>query len=324
MKSFKIVIYIVLGILVTPFCAKSQINDSLLLLCNSIEVLNDTSDISFKHVLRSRKYEIQMLNDSLCIEIIEIDESIWSTENQEIRVDTTNYRINKNDIAQIKFLTEEKELYDYKWTEAWIQITALRYYPLFDYKINNSKTFKTDEIKIRVVNLKKSIFFENIASLLRNNIDLESNYIDASCKLENVTISDNDLILNSIEENNLEVSMEINGNNDLEEEVSKILSDYLSVNNIKKIFGTIFIDDMNQFRHFYNEQNEMYNYLNTLDTIPAAYRVMRETAYFKITDEQVAEMSELFLKQDWKSGICDELKVNSHFDFHIENNEYKE
>ena len=67
----------------------------------------------------------------------------------------------------------------------------------------------------------------------------------------------------------------------------------------------------------------MHNYLKTLDSIPRMYSIMKETAFFKITDEQKSHIDHILSKQQWTSGRCDGRKVAAYFNFHIVNDKFK-
>jgi len=46
-------------------------------------------------------------------------------------------------------------------------------------------------------------------------------------------------------------------------------------------------------------------------------------AHLFITDEHMTYFTEKLKKQNWQAGICNDTKVNSYFNFYIENTNYK-
>ena len=320
MKGNQFAINSILFIICFPLLAISQINDSLQILCDSIRVVNDTSDANFKHLSRSRSYNMQMLKDTLTIEIEKIDSLIWSDDPRDHRASAVIYKMNVNDIGEMSYSSKSKELYGIKWTESYIEFSALRFYTLFKQIFDHTVTTETDMVKIPVISQRDTAHFKQIVHLLNNHIDIENNYIPPSCKSEDILLEGkNNKKITAIELNNLEKPIALNGSQDLEQEIHQILIGYIEQENIKKIFGIIYINKNDQLEHFHSEQNKMYNYLNTLDTIPSAFKVMRETAYFKITDEQKDHIKKVLEKQKWETGSCGKQKVNSYFDFYIEN-----
>jgi len=262
---------------------------------------------------------MQVLGDTFVVEVIEKDSVILSGDSK-CNIDTHLYKMDFGDISDIIFSTKQSEIYGYKSRESFIEFEALRFYRLFKHSINGRVVANTDIVKIPIVNHQDTTHFKQLVDLLKNHVDLENNYIAPSCEVEEVLLGmESGKRIKAIEVGSLEKRITLNGSENLEEELRHILINYLEQENIKKLFGTILINQQDQLQEFYNDQNEMYNYLKTLDSLPRLYMVLKETAFYKITDKQKSHIDEILSKQKWTSGQCKNQKVDSYFNFHIAN-----
>lgn len=306
-----------------PVLVEAQINDSLKIICELIEVKNDSTCFNCDAFIKSRNYDIQLFEDTLIIKINSVDSLKWSNDPQDRHVSIDVYKLNINDIKHINYISSKKQLYDLNWVESYIEFSTLREYPLFKHKYKGSIQ-KTDMIKLHLVNQNDTINFKKLYNFFVEHLDLESNYIPPSCNVENITL--NTIVpqkINLIEQNNLEEPIRLNGTDNLDQELQRILMDYLVQENLMKLYGDIIINQNNEMIHFESYQNEMHNYLNTLDSIPASFSVLKETGFLKLTDKHKLQIENLLKDQDWKTGKCNKQLVNSYFDFYVENKDYK-
>lgn len=303
--------------------ASSQINDSLNFLSNQVRTVRDTSESTYPLVFRSCNYGFKILDDTLQIEYSE--ESKYKTNDSEnIQYSNRIYTANLRDISEINVLNEIIGSEYAKYESSFFEIHALRSYGLFKVKnLEANVETETDLISIPIFRLKDTTNFRKIGSLIKNYGNIKDNYIDPSCEFQEIKLGNlkNNSFL-AMFENGLEDSIKLNRNCQLNDELSKVLMSYLELENIKKFYGTIVLNANDSIEFISSYQNDMYNFYNSLDSLSMGQEAMREIAYLKITNEQLNEITTLLSKQNWETGKCNGVKVNSYFDFHLENKSY--
>lgn len=310
-------------ILCLPFVIEAQVSDSLKIIGDHMSVENNTTCHNCDVFSRSRKYDIRLNMDTLVINIVAVDSHRMSKDPRDRHESVDEYKMNVNDIEQIAYVSLSKELYDLEWIESYVEFTALRNYPLFKLRYKGAIQ-ETDMVKLRVIDQNDTIHFKRLTQYLNEQLNLDSNYQPPSCKIEKVTIPDGDQpTIDLIEFNNLEEAISLNENTNLSEEMDRILMDYLRQENIPKLYGDIIVSRNNEMMYFESYQNDMHNYLTSLDSIPLSYQVLEETGYLKITNLQMKQVTELLKKQEWKAGTCNQKSVNCRFDFYVENKDYE-
>lgn len=303
----------------------SQLNEQLKIICDSIKTIDDNTDSNYSHLSRSREYQMTIMSDTLSIQVKSRDKLVGSNDPRDDRFSNDVYKMNIHDIGAINFISNSHDNYGYKWTEYLLEFISLRYYPLFNRKADSGTIIKDEAFTFQVINQSDTIFFKELVHLLNENIDVQNNYIEPNCETLEITLNGGAARkMEIIEFDNLELPILLNENQDLEKEIHRILIDYIVQENIKKVYGSIVINSNNQFEYFDSYQNQMYNHLNSLDTVPAGYRVMRETAYLKITDEQNDNLTKLLKNQSWQTGSCKGNLVNSYFSFLVENEKFRD
>ncbi len=303
-----------------PVLLDAQINNALKTICDSIEVVKDNSDPNFSYLARSRSYDISIVDDTLIVKIFAVDSLLNSSDPRDSRPSLNVYFANINDIGEIKFVSEKHDSYGIEWIESYVEITALRHYPLIGRIYRNKRIAPTDAFTIRVINQNDTCHFRRLDSLLNDFISVSDNFIPPSCEAEEIGVDEKTRKkISAIAPEGLDKTVRLNDNEDISAELESVLIDYIKEQNIKKLYGYIVINQDSEFTYFDSWQNEMYNHLNTLDSIPAAYSVMRETGYFKITDKQKADVEKILKTLNWSAGECNDKRVTSFVHFHIDN-----
>lgn len=315
---------ILVCLILLPIILKSQINEQLANLCDSISIIDETSGSDYPFI-SSSNYKIQINTDTLVIEINQTLDMGPDEDSIDRGRSKYTYKMNVNDIQKIEYSCEKKSSYGIEYFEANMVFSALRFYPLFRAYYKNGIVVKKDMFKVKVINYKDTVYFRQITELLQKHIDTENNYIDPSCIEEEIKLFDRPSIkMNVVPYGNLEEPITLNGQTDLSQEIYQVLIGYLKDENIKKIYGYLIIDDSDKFVSFENFQNQMYNHYNTLDSLSVGQQVLRDMSYHKITDEIKKKIEEILVNQNWKTGSCNNTKVNSYFYFLIENPDYIE
>ena len=299
-----------------------QINEQLAIICDSIKTINDSSDPNYSQLQRSRSYDIRIENDSLLVYKWENDCYTKMDGTLDCRVDSMWHQIALKDIGEITYDCQMKGQDIFPYLEGRLEINALRYYDLVKRTYRDGTIRQTYYIPLMVVNFQDTVHFEALAKLLNEYIKPESNYIEPNCVEEELGLYSQQRKVKAIENTNLKEGITLNGSKDIEGELKKVLLPYLKEQNIPKIYGDIIIGDDDSYYHFICEQNNVFNYLKTLDTIPRPYELMRKTAYFEVTDDQRKYIEDIMAQQEWTSGYCNGKKVVSYAIFHVANEDH--
>jgi len=316
--------FLILFLCSLSFVSKAQINDQLQVICDSMAVEKDTTCYNCDSFAKDRKYKITIDEDTLTVLVDAVDQHRTSKDPRDRHVYVDIYKVNVHDLDRITFKYQLKKLYDLEWEESYVEIAALRDYPLIKHNYRGSD-LETAMFKIWVINQQDTVHFKQLASLLNTHLSLDSNTIPPSCEVESHTLNTSPpQRKNLIENHNLEEAIQLDRSTDLNEELKKILLPYLVKENIMKVYGDLVINSNNEMMSFESFQNDMYNELQSMDSIPVGYRVMRETGYLKITNEQKLEIVEMLKNQNWTAGKCNGKSVDAYFDFIVENENYIE
>lgn len=309
-------------ILLFPLWLSAQINDSLKVFSELIQLESDTTCWNCKSFERSRSYDITIQQDTLSIRVASRDRPVSSNDTADCCGRLDFYKMSVKDIAEVKYDSIVHDQMGLRWTESYIKISALRQYPLFKH-IYKGVVLNDNAVKLRVVNQNNAKHFMRLSHFLNDNLDIDSNAIAPRCIFESIQIDTSlNQTIEMIKNSDLETPISLNGKVDLSQELEEILLGYLKEENIMKVYGHLIIDENHEMIYFSNYQNEMYNHLQNLDSIPIAYKVIQRSGFLRITNEQKSRIEELLKGQVWKTGRCYNKHVNSYLEFYIENPAY--
>jgi hypothetical protein len=322
MRTSLITLILTISLAIHAQLLKSQINQDLAEICDSIQTVDDNTDPNYSQLKRSRSYDIRIEHDSLMVFKWEKDCYLKTDGGDECRTDSIWHQVAVSDIGDIHFECKIKGQNIYPYLEGRLEINSLRNYNLIQRTYADGTVRQTWYIPLTVINFQDTVHFQALADLLNTYIKTQNNYIEPNCGVEELDLYSKQRKVKAIENTNLKTPITINGNSDITSELQKVLLPYIKAQNIPKIYGDIIIGDNDSFYHFISEQNNMFNYLQTLDSIPRPYEVMKKTAYFEVTNEQRKYMEDVLAHQDWTSGWCKDKKVISYLTFHITNKDY--
>ena len=311
--------YLLFIIVNSPLLIYAQINDSLKIICDSIQVKQDSTCWSCDALIRSKDYDIKVIDDSICINISSID-SLKFSKSQDVYTSIDEYKLSINDIDRIEYIIVPKKLYELEWSESYIEFTALRFQPLFKHR-NNTKKFEEASVRLLLTNQKDSTHFKHLYRLLKDNIDVSQNHLLASCARDKFHEWSGKEI-DAISITDLEVPINLNGEACTEKGIEKLLLKYLVDQNIKGVLGYLVIDENNQMELIWTEQNKLYKQLNDDNQSYPGIKTMVENIGL-ISDKQIKDIIQLLEKQNWKSRQCENKNERSYIDIFIKNEKFQ-
>jgi len=297
-----------------------QIENELHSISKAMSFQNDTT-FSDYHASKTMEYEFLLENKILGIKTKSKD-SYKSMEfekilNRKYNIPLTAIESMELSTLKIPYMKDSEE--QIKLIQH-LNFKALRSQTLFE-EVNEGDTSKISVVSIPIHKAKDTVYVDSLLTLLNNEHDISENSIAASCEYSDTQFEMDGPIIKVIRNKDLDKPITLNGNQNINEEIGKVLSEVMSKNNMKTIGMEIAINPKNQIEGMaIMEYLAASEFKDQLAVLNEEEKVQMQETFGFISKSTNDEIIALLKNQTWKAGECNGELVLSGLSIELSSN----
>lgn len=307
----------VLALLMMNVLANAQVNEQLQDLSNVVSIQKDTSDWNYPHLYRTCRYTFQIIEDTLHVNYINIDEgrTIHFSDTTSIfqkmflgDIDTIDLNIHKNIsiINDSSYIAYDSDIF----------FMAQKEYPLFKAKYKtNGRELKVSEAHIPIYKHSDTTSFKKIIKLIEEEVKKHFVEVPPNCEMTKIKIDkEKKEYLEVMGLDNIEIKPKLNQSDKVIESLDQLVSNFMLSNNIVLLDGYVIVNSSDELEFIDIMQERMKNRM-TQDSTYQPLEFTSKVFGLNITTEQFAQFKEMLKNQVWTAGQCNGIKVSSIIEF---------